>query len=560
MTDEQMDARLRRAGEAWRSTQGGTRLAEPAEPIDIATHTRTRRVARPGLLLTAAAVAAALAGALAIVITNVGNGGNRTADVAGLENTVWRLVGYDSGQRLPNSFASLVIKNGQLVADDSCDLIGAHVAQTGNQLDVSKLVERFHQCTDAAGEVTFARALDILRAAPTYEIDGKELTITGGGTAMHLTAAPDLPAPTLDVPTLTGTDWQLTKVQDATGATVPLNGHGTLRIDGDRLQASDGCNTLSGKVDDLGQAFGVPQLATTANRCSTVTAPTADVIDPVFLGHVRYKISGAQLTLSRAGAGTLTYQWQPSDASATDPAKLANRTWHLLSVAGEAPQLDLTLRIDDNEQIKGHMYGDDGCHTIWTFASLHAGWLTTQGPLDLLLSTTAPLTPCGTTVHSILSTNPVVWAIRDGKLVIYGGGAQAFALVYGTDPLPGVSSPLVGSTWNEDGSEITGGPSQPTGSSGPFKYQDQLRLDGSGGITITHRCYVNQGSVVIGKDTLDISHVTLKQAIPCPATPDQAAEQQADTNADNVLSGRVNWSIDGELHISKDGSTIDFSR
>jgi heat shock protein HslJ len=560
MTDEQMDARLHRAGEAWRVAQTHTQVIEPAQPIDITPRARPHRFSRTGFLFTAAAVAAALAAGLVVVVTGLGGNSHRSADVAGLQNTVWRLVSYDDAQRLTHSLATLVIdSNGQLVADDSCNLVGAHASVTGAQLDVSKIVQRFHPCTDAAGETTFERGVGILRTSPRYAIDGDELTITGGGHAMHLVAAPNLPAPSLDVPTLTGTDWTLTSVKDATGRAVPIKGGARLRIDGDQLLAGDTCNTLSGPVRVDGNAMRVSQLSSTAIGCLGDVANAASVVDAVFAARLEYALTGAALTLTGASGARLEYQWLPSDASATDPTKLADRTWHLWSIAGDPPESDLTLRIDHNGHSAAHLTGDDGCHTIWTWISLNRGSFTVHPVNKDSLDDLNTAAHCDTTVHSLLATGPVVWSIHDGKLLIHGGGAQAFALVYGTRPLPNTATPLAGSTWSEDSSEITT-PGQPSGSRGAFEYTDQLRLDGHGGITITHRCYVNQGAVTIGKDTLDITGLTLKSAIPCSATLAQAAEQHADAAADRVLSGRVSWTIDGELHISKDGSTIDFSR
>jgi heat shock protein HslJ len=560
MTDEQMDARLHRAGEAWRVAQTHTQVIEAAQPIDITPRARPHRFSRTGFLFTAAAVAAALAAGLVVVVTSLGGNPHRSADVAGLRNTVWRLVSYDDAQRLPNSLATLVIgRDGQLVADDSCDLVGAHASVTGARLDVSKIVQRFHPCTDAVGETTFERGVGILRASPGYAIDGDELTITGGGHAMHFVAAPDLPAPSLDVPTLTGTDWKLTRVRDAGGPVRTVKSKATLRIDDGQLLANDTCNTLSGPVRVDGDVIRVSRLSSTAIGCLGDVANTASVVDAVFAANFEYALTGAALTLTGATGARLEYQWQPSDASATDPTKLANRTWHLLSVAGDAPESDLTLLVVANSHSAAHLTGDDGCHTIWTWISLNRGSFTVHAISKDSLNDLNTAAHCDTTVHSLLATGPVVWSIRDGELVIHGGGAQAFALVYGTGPLANTEAPLVGSTWSEDGSQITNS-GQPSGTRGSYPYKDQIRLDGHGGITIAHRCYVNQGAVTIGKDTLDITGVTLKSAVPCPGTPDQAAEQRADAALDRVLAGRVSWTIDGELHISRGGSTIDFSR
>src|SRR4051794_25466426 len=154
MTDEQMDARLRAAGEAWR-TANDRPTAMPAvdtaiptvdtampavdtanAAVDPATllapaATRSPRRHRAALLASAAVVATALVAGGAFLLGRTSDDKHRvtnTDDAATLQGTTWRLLGYDGDQRRVNSTATLYVdRHGQFVADDSCNLITGKV-------------------------------------------------------------------------------------------------------------------------------------------------------------------------------------------------------------------------------------------------------------------------------------------------------------------------------------------------------------------------------------------------------------------------------------------------
>ena len=304
---------------------------------------------------------------------------------------------------------------------------------------------------------------------------------------------------------------------------------------------------------------------------TTLAEPAVEPMDIVVHKRVRHAgRSGLLLSVAAVAAAlvagiavVITVFVNRSNApAATDPAVLTNRTWHLLTVSGQPTTQDLTLRIDKNSHIggrtSGHMTGDDGCHTIWTWVDVHAGSFVAQDGLQLPADI-HDLAACVTTAHRVLSAKPVLWSVHGAKLTITSPRVPGQTLVYGTAAPANVDSTLVGSTWTES-TMSSSGAANAIDSSGPYAFVAQVRLDGHGGITITHRCYVNQGSVSIAKDTLTITHVTLKSTVPCPDTNEQTAEQQANGIVDRALSGTVKWSIDGELHLTHGGTTIDFAR
>jgi hypothetical protein len=315
--------------------------------------------------------------------------------------------------------------------------------------------------------------------------------------------------------------------------------------------------TSSGRVSVGESSGGTPTI--THGACDPSAAQTAAVIDGVLAppdsGYALQTVHGTTLTIESPGRGMLTYQWVPPAGDGTDPANLINRSWHLLSVAGAPVATDVTLRIDLDQHVQGHMSGLDGCHTISTWATVHRAWWTALAPLD-----DAAPQRCGTSIHRILATNPVLWSIQDGRLVVRAADMpQAAALVYGTAPRPGTDPGLVGPTWTEAAMESSGAGAPAV--NGAYRETSQLRIDSGGGVTIMHRCYANRGDVTIGAGTLDISGVHLLRAIPCPATGAQGAEQAMDAFFDRTVSGRVSWSISGgELHVTKGGTTYDFRR
>jgi len=238
---------------------------------------------------------------------------------------------------------------------------------------------------------------------------------------------PDVPS----TPSLINTPWTLVTVTDADGTAIPVAGSGAFSIDANgHLKGNDGCNAMSGDVQlgdqtiDFGGGLAITEMACSDDNVMT----TAQHVDAVLQGSVEWNIDGDQLTLHKAGVGTLVYRGGSSDSLAGPP--LDNTTWTLTTI--EEP-------------------GANG------------------------------------TASSVVTQVTVVF-------------------------------------------------------------------DDAGHVTITHRCYTDQADADAAKGTLDISNKHLQNAVPCPATQNQAQEQQENQIVDDVLSGHSTWTIDENgLQISKDG-------
>jgi heat shock protein HslJ len=542
-----MDARLRRAGEAWRATTNEL-VTDPAasEPHNLTPPTAARpRRHRGGLLASAALVAAAFVAGGSILIANITGGNDEHTQPPGqdvtLKNTVWRFLGF--GDHLQSSsLATLYISaDGQLVADDSCDLIGATVNVNGDQLVISQPEVNYYNCVDSSGEVVFEP--DVLTSSPHYALaaDGT-LTITGAGRTMHLVADPALPVPTLDRPTVTAATWSLVKVTDPNGTDHPVSGDATFRIDNGNLRANDTCNPVSATVTVTGLELDPTNVAIGGSGCLGDVGATAAVVDAVLSHPSRIVLEGTRLTIGLSGAGTLEYEWVPSDTAATDPAKLTDRTWQLTAAAGNPVSDNVALRINSD----GTVSAFDGCRKVDASAEVHPGSFSITGipPADF------PATGCNkdlaTTVDSLLTMRFALWHIDNGELIMNGPNAQGFALVFQlADPnaTPDRPPALTGTSWalvaikDADGNPVTIG-GKPT-----------FQIDAQGHVTGDDGCNTLAGEAQVVDHTIDFTALGGSQ-MACTGSANTTEEQ-----IHAILSGRVGWSVDGdELTLTKDGA------
>jgi heat shock protein HslJ len=544
MTDEQMDARLRAAGERFRAaTAFDEAVPEVAgRPHDVTGTTRARRSAnrRWGLIASAAAVAAALVVGGTLAVQNLtGNNATPTGTTAPLEGTVWQLLGYGR-ERNPNSSATFYFgADGQLVADDDCTVITADATASASHLSATHLQVRPRSCVDSNAP-TFTTGVDILTARPTYSIDGDALTVSDGHTAMHLKSIAGAVPPTGDVPTLTDTRWRMAEAIGPNGDVTIGRGESFTITDG-RLEASDGCNTITADAAQDGNRFALTNVQSTRLPCpSNGVDPLIDAV--LSKGSIEQVVQGGVLTMTRKGAGTLMFAWTPADAKATNPDALTGPIWRLSGVAGHPAIGGATLIVTR----QGRYDLDDGCSQ-------------SDGRVDVehgtIKLTEVPKRPsCGgavgaqaTTIDSYLSVR-TLWSVRGGDLVVDGGSAQANSLVF-TNSVPApVARPnsLTGTTW-----QLTGA----TSGTAPLRLAPndaELRLGfvNSGKIDYDDGVNDAEGPVTIGPHTLRIGGLIIS-AVGCTHS---AVCTQAGV-IDRVLSGTTSWSISGDrLTVTKAGA------
>lgn len=491
MTDEQMDARLRVAGQRWREHSDGDTLAAGLTDAEVLVPSPRRR--RTWFVAVAAAAVVALVAGLALALRGEPRSGVQHAAAPRMQGVVWLLQGTPGTQSTATFYIG---RDGTLVADDECRLIGGHASVAGHRLTVSDLVVRDKACTDQHGPGFYGSGTDVLRGPATYSIDSDGLTITRRGGSLRFVPAPRaVPPPSPDVPTLTDTTWR-------------APGGKTLRID-----------AVSG---DLSGTMCVGR--------ASVAGPTVRFVrcgGPIGQGTYLAAISGATLTLKAQSidpgfsgmSPRLTFQWQPARPSTIAPESLTGRMWTLESVVGR-PATSGSLRFTD-----GVAQIDTGCSAFSVSA------LVTRGEFALNHFTPPLRSACSAeavTAASILSQQLTAWVIRDGKLIVYGGGSQMVALIYGAAQQ--TSTSLLQGTWTLAKVFDAGGAVQPTTAAAT------LAVAADGTVTGTDGCRTFSGTVSTAGAT-----ATFSLTMPEPAC-STLIEQTAGL-VDRVLSGPVTFTI-----------------
>jgi len=545
MTDDDMDARLRTAGAAWRTATDDARPPvedlSPQEELRFGRPIRERRRHRTAWLASAAAVVAVLVAGGGFLVGRLADSdhGHRTtaAESAALQDTVWQLLGYGGDQLRWSSLATFYVHDGAFVADDSCELYNGGARIDGGHLRLTDIEDRFYNCTDAVGEITFRQGIKTLQNNPTFSVDGDRLTISGDGPTLHFRAAPNLPAPTPDRPTLTGATWRLTTVTGPDGDAHSVKGNSDFRIDGNHLHASDTCNTLDGTLQIDYPILKLDGLSTTEIGCPQDSL--APLVDQVLSGNVRVDFRDATLTLTKTGAGTLTYQWQPDDEPATDPQRLTATDWKLTAAAG-VPASGVTLHVGD-----GRLEITSQCPSMTADVVVRPGSLTVHG---LPENVAAGCPPDVSSVQEMLATGPTLWHIDGKRLVLNHAGSQGFSLVF--DPAKDVSAASVElpGTWKLTGVETNDGNS--VSGSGSSDSGVTLKLT-EHGITLSGvSCGPLSATAELGADVITLG--------PLAATGTTNCRQ---TTVTRVFSGAVAWTIqNGQLRLTKGKVTLTFER
>ena len=202
MTDEQMDARLQRAGEAWRAAS--VPVAEAAaeshvETLMISSTGGPRRPRRTGLFASAAIVVAALVAGGALLIANIGSGGDRQTSAGGtvdLVGTPWTLtaIADANGDDVPVAGDAVLAfgPDSRFKGNDGCNGIGGRAHVSGSTIDFGKVATTEVKCLDDQVAATAEHVDAILSGKVTWAIDSDRLTLTkpGTGTLVYRASRP----------------------------------------------------------------------------------------------------------------------------------------------------------------------------------------------------------------------------------------------------------------------------------------------------------------------------------------------------------------------------------
>ena len=193
MTDDQMDGRLQRAGEAWRAVSPP--VAEMpdeshVQTLMISSTGRPRRARRAGLIASAAIVAAALVAGGALLIANIGSGGNRHtpagAGSVGLVGTPWRLTAITDANgndvSVAGDAALALAPDNRFKGSDGCNGMGGEALVSGSTIEFGNVAMTQANCLGDQVTATAGHVDAVVSGKVTWAIDSDRLTLTKAGT------------------------------------------------------------------------------------------------------------------------------------------------------------------------------------------------------------------------------------------------------------------------------------------------------------------------------------------------------------------------------------------
>ena len=169
MTDDDLDARLRAAGERWRSAHETVATVDrtAATTSSVAETAPERKPRRHWTLLASAAVVTAaivVGGTIVLRGSGDGTGIARATPPRSRTPSGARRRAQDHLRR-PAS-----ISDGHLVADDDCRIVTGNVAVGGDTLTVTDQVVRYKSCVDQYGPGYYEQGTQVLDGSSTYTI------------------------------------------------------------------------------------------------------------------------------------------------------------------------------------------------------------------------------------------------------------------------------------------------------------------------------------------------------------------------------------------------------
>ncbi|SDT67186.1 META domain-containing protein [Jiangella sp. DSM 45060] len=199
-------------------------------------------------------------------------------------------IGIPGGGPLTLTFTD----DGRLLATAGCNSTNGPVELAGGRIAGADLGMTAMGCEPDV-MASDAWVSELLAAEPAWELgDDGVLVLTADDRGVALTDRDVLDPPV----ELTGRQWDVEGLSDGqTASSVPVGVTAFLRIDGDVLSGSTGCNDVSGAVMIDGDALTVTDLAITEAACEGAAQYVEGVVLAALDGAVRFAITSDRLTL-----------------------------------------------------------------------------------------------------------------------------------------------------------------------------------------------------------------------------------------------------------------------
>lgn len=336
-----------------------------------------------------------------------------------------------------------------------------------------------------------------------------------------------------------------------------------------RVTGSDGCNSFSGKVDIRPAQLVFGDLARTEMACPT-TQPTADLVDRVFVGEVRWTITEGRLVVTKSGVGSLTYVTLPAPTISADPTDLLGVTWGLSGVEHDTANSGTGSGSSDTAAITLTFNRSAGyrviepCRVLSGSVRLGAGSATFSDRSAQEHSCPSGAADAGTVaaVDEVL-TGDTTWSITDGTLTIVKGSTKLTFTDHPTSdqPTPNpAASALLGTTWLL--ADVTSPTFHQTLDTTKTKLKLTIDSRGVFGIDdgVNFHSPENEKPVPITATTIDVGQLTSTLAGCAPV----GAGAQNCTRSSVVaafFAGTIGWAVHGDhLTLTRGSTTLVYVR
>jgi heat shock protein HslJ len=181
--------------------------------------------------------------------------------------------------------------DGRLLAGAGCNQMQGPVSLDDGKIAVPDLSMTAMGCPSPDLHTQDEWLSKLLRASPSWRMDGTNLVVTGSNAEIVL--GPEAPA------TLEGGTWKLTSLVQADAvSSTPAGVEATIKFENGKLEAKTGCNDAFGSYKVQGSTITFVELGHTDKACEPDKMAVEKAVLETLKGQVTYKIDRNSLTLT----------------------------------------------------------------------------------------------------------------------------------------------------------------------------------------------------------------------------------------------------------------------